>query len=241
MLVRKALAIALILMCAFSRAAVASETVVILHGIARTNKSMKSIETALQKEQYETLNITYPSTEHNLNDIAKHLFENELNTKFWESAEKVHFVTHSMGGLVARKYLEMYKDKIPAQKLGNVVMLGPPNGGSEVADWAHSLWPYQWFYGPAGQELTTAAAAVNSAAPYYPLGIIAGTREWPYFVAAFVVPGDSDGRVSVEKTKLPGMTDHMSLVATHTFIMDDEDAHRQVVYFLKNKMFERAE
>lgn len=212
------------------------ETVVILHGIALKAERMGKVEAALQEKGYDTLAITYPSTTKTIDEIAVWLHEKHLTKEFWNKAEKVHFVTHSMGGLVARRYLEKYRQ---TEKLGRVVMLAPPHGGSEVADTIHNLPPYKWYYGPAGEELTTAAQAQNTDKPYYELGIIAGTKEWPYIVAAFVVPGKSDGRVSVENTKIEGMTDHVTVNGTHTFIMDKPEVHAQIVHFLGKGEFER--
>ncbi len=223
----------------FVPSAQAAETVVLLHGIARTSASLSPVEKALVASGYEVLSINYPSTKKNLAGIVEGLHEAPLNQAFWDKAEKVHFVTHSMGGLVVQQYLNLYKAELPASKLGRVVMLAPPNGGSEVADLLHKLWPYQWYYGPAGQDLTTASRQRAAVKSYYDLGIIAGTKEWTYIVAAFVVPGVSDGRVSVEKTKLAGMKDHITVPATHTFIMDRPDVHRQVLSFLKNGAFTR--
>ncbi len=239
-LIRTVLILTILLAGSITEAAAdnAPDTVVILHGIARTSKSMSAVESALQKDGYRTLAITYPSTKKNIDDIVAGLHEKELDKAFWSSAGTVHFVTHSMGGLVARRYLDKYRSEIPPDKIGRVVMLAPPNAGSEVADTLHSLWPYQWYYGPAGQELTTAAQAGDKSDVYYDLGIIAGTKEWPYVIAAFVVPGPGDGRVSVEKTKLAGMKDHVTVNGTHTFIMDRPDVHRQIVHFLKQGSFE---
>ncbi len=216
-------------------------SVVLLHGIAKASGSMRSVEVLLKKEGYKTLSITYPSQKKNIDDIAAYLHEKYLNDAFWKNADEVHIVTHSMGGLVARRYLDNYKDDIPEDKLGRVVMLAPPNGGSEVADTIHKLLLYKWFYGPAGEELTSAVQSKNESTVYYDLGIIAGTKEWPYFVAAFIVPGKSDGRVSVEKTKLEGMADHVSVSATHTFIMNKKNVHKQILHFLKNAAFEHEE
>ena len=198
---------------------------------------MESVEKVLQAEGYNTLNITYPSQKKSLKDIAKFLSTNQLTPEFWSSTEKVHFVTHSMGGLVVRKYMGQYKKDIPKEKLGNVVMMGPPNKGSEIADLIHKLPPYHWYYGPAGQELTTEAQQEKKIDIYYNLGIIAGRKEWPYFVASFIMPGKSDGRVTVENTKLEGMKDHVTVPATHTFMMNKNNTHQQIIHFLKNGKF----
>ena len=219
------------------KADTAKETVVLLHGIGNNKHSMSSVESFLNKHGYNTINVTYPSTDNNLDGLAKHLRTKHLDTYFWKNIKKVHFVTHSMGGLVARRYLDTYKTKIPTEKLGSVVMLGPPNGGSEVADLLHDLSLYKWFYGPAGNELTTQAQVKNTSEIYYSLGIIAGTKEWPYVITAFVVPGKSDGRVSVKKTKLKGMKDHVTVDATHTFMMHRRDVQEHVLHFLKYEKF----
>ena len=232
--------VALVLLAGIMQEATASqETVILLHGIARTGRSMSSTKKFLDKAGYQTITVNYPSTKNNLSDIATGLHGNALSDDFWKNAGKVHFVTHSMGGLVAREYLEKYKAEIPRRKLGYVVMLAPPNGGSEVADALQNLKPYKWFYGPAGQEITTAAQRNVVAQPYYELGIIAGTKKWPYFVARFIIPAESDGRVSVEKTKLQGMKDHIVVSATHSFIMNKKNVHRQILCFLQHGKFER--
>ena len=220
-------------------ACVHDNTVVLLHGIACSDKSMFTVRRMLEKEDYKVMSIHYASKTKNLNDIVDDLYNNELDEAFWKQAKKVHFVTHSMGGLVARFYLEKYKDKIPKEKLGRVVMLAPPNGGSELADKLCHLWVYQKFYGPAGQELTTEVQKVHIASPYYQIGIIAGNKKWPYFIARFILPGENDGRVTVAKTKLPGMTDHMLVSATHTFIMNKKEVHRQILYFLNYGEFDK--
>lgn len=228
-----------ITLCFLGMPVQAAETVVLLHGIAKTSNSMKPVEAALRKAGYDVLSITYPSTKKNVRALAAGLREKPLNSAFWDNAEIVHFVTHSMGGLVVQRYLDLYRQDIPAGKLGRVVMMGPPNGGSEVADLLQNISLYRWYYGPAGQDLTTRTRKAAAVTPYYELGIIAGTKEWPYIVSAFVVPGPGDGRVSVEKTKMPGMTDHMTVPATHTFIMDRSDVHRQILSFLKDGQFTR--
>lgn len=226
-----------VLLCAVAGTAAAQDKVVLLHGIARTDASMKSMEAALQAAGYETLAITYPSTDKDLDGIAADLRGGALSEAFWQIAGQVHFVTHSMGGLVARRYLQNYRDAVPAEKIGRVVMLAPPSQGSHVADMIHKLPPYDWYYGPAGQELTSAARAAADEPLYYETGIIAGEKEWPYIVAAFVVPGKSDGRVSVENTKISGMKDHVVVPATHTFIMDRPDVQKQAVHFIREGIF----
>ena len=145
-----------------------------------------------------------------------------------------------MGGLVVRTYLNDRKKNISDKNLGRVVMLAPPNGGSEVADLLKDFPPYEWVFGPAGQELTTEQQIKTKTNIYYDLGIIAGNKEWPYIIAAHIIPNDSDGRVALEKTKLKGMKDHVTLSATHSFISWKPSVHKQIIYFLKHGKFKHA-
>jgi pimeloyl-ACP methyl ester carboxylesterase len=214
-----------------------TETVVLLHGIARTAGSLGSLESSLQDAGYNTVAITYPSTDYSIDKITDYLHKNHLTEDFWSEQDKVHFVSHSMGGLVTRAYLDKYRQ----DKIGRVVMLAPPHGGSEVADLLSGFPLYDWYYGPAGAELKTGHRQKDKTKPYYDVGIIAGTREWPYIVAAFLVPGKGDGRVSVKNTKWPSAKDHIALPATHTFIMNKKTVHDHVLEFLENGKFTTPE
>ena len=215
------------------------EVVVLLHGIGHTKWNMFFIELALHKAGYKTLNITYPSLQHNLQTLSHILHQMLEKEHLWGGDRKVHFVTHSMGGLVTRYYLDRYRAEIPADQLGRVVMIAPPNGGSEVADILRYFPPYRWIFGPAGQELTTLSQNHNVAVDYE-LGIIAGTRGWPYVLGVLCIPGLHDGRVSVERTKHQAMKDHICVKATHSFISWKRAVHHQIIYFLRHGTFESA-
>jgi pimeloyl-ACP methyl ester carboxylesterase len=213
--------------------------VIVLHGIGHSRWNMYWVERALRKDGFEVINITYPSLRHDLNTLTAFLQGRLEKLGVWSRTGKIHFVTHSMGGLLTRHYLDIYRASIPADRLGRIVMLAPPHGGSEIADFLRDFPPYKWSFGPAGQELTTAAQRLNTARPYYDLGIIAGTRKWPYFIANFIIPGEHDGRVSVERTKLDGMKDHLTLPATHSFISWKPEVHSHIKHFLRNGSFRR--
>jgi pimeloyl-ACP methyl ester carboxylesterase len=215
------------------------ETVVLLHGIGHSKWNMFLAEKALRKQNYHTLNITYPSLKKDIKSLAGFIHEYLQSSDVWNTQDKVHFVTHSMGGLVARQYLDDYKTSLAKDKLGRVVMLAPPHSGSEVADLLKNFPPYKWLFGPAGQELTTINQAQNTALPYYDLGIIAGSLGWPYILGNLTISDRHDGRVAVERTKLLGMKDHMTIAATHSFISWQPRVHKQIVYFLKNGVFYR--
>ncbi|WP_420403911.1 lipase family alpha/beta hydrolase [Nisaea sp.] len=215
----------------------AKDRVVILHGIAQMAWNMAAVTFFLRRQGFDPVPLTYPSTAHGLDALADRL-KAELAAKgVWDGPGRVHFVTHSMGGLVAARYLEKYRAEIPESRLGRVVMLAPPHGGSEVADLLHRQGLYRWFYGPAGQELTT-EARTEPDPPYYDLGIIAGTSGWIFPAAGALFGGPHDGRVAVARTKLPGMRAHTTVPASHTFIPWRPAVLRLIASFLKTGSFE---
>jgi pimeloyl-ACP methyl ester carboxylesterase len=210
-----------------------TETVILLHGIGRTRWSMRGLERGFWEAGYQTANVTYPSRRLAIEGIVGWLAPRLAEV--WRHSSLVHLVTHSMGGLVAARYLELHGDR---DKTGRVVMLGPPLAGSEVADALHRLPPYRWLFGPAGQELTTSARA-GGMAPYYELGVIAGMRGGAYPLGRAFIRGAHDGRVAVARTRVPGMADHLTVAASHSFIMRNPEVRRQVLVFLERGRFER--
>lgn len=210
--------------------------VVLLHGIMRRAASMGVVERSLAAEGYRILNLDYPSRKQSLSGITEGLaspiaaFEIGL-------AGKLHFVTHSMGGLVARTYLNRFR---PA-RLGRVVMLAPPNEGSEIADLLQRNWFYRGLFGPAGAELTTARGeelVAQLGVVDFPLGVIAGNRSL-YPLASIALPRPHDGRVSVERTRVAGMTDHIVLPTSHPLILRHAGAMAQTSHFLRHGSFRR--
>ena len=134
-----------------------SDIVILLHGIANAKIYMAPVELLLKKEGYQTLNITYPSLKQDIESLTTWLSDRLNKKQIWEKYDRVHFVAHSMGGLVSGFYLENFKDEIAADKMGRVVMIGTPHGGSEVADFLKENPLFKWVFGPAGQQLTTTA------------------------------------------------------------------------------------
>jgi pimeloyl-ACP methyl ester carboxylesterase len=209
--------------------------VVLLHGIAYTNAQMRPLARYLDAHGFETLNITYPSTKYDLQTLADWLHE-RLDATLKER-KPVHFVTHSMGGLLARAYLHKHRP----ENLGYVVQIAPPNRGSEVADYWKNTWIYKKIYGPAGQQLITEQDSINSifGVVDYPLGVIAGNCSIDP-ISSWILPGEDDGKVSVERTKLDGMADHITLPVTHTFAPCNKEVKHQVLSFLTERTFDRA-
>ncbi|MGH1455581.1 MAG: alpha/beta fold hydrolase [Alphaproteobacteria bacterium] len=213
-----------------------NELVILLHGILRSKMDMHFLNKNFEENGYDTLNILYPSREKSLEDIAEFVQEKLDNCPQYHGEDTmIHFVTHSMGGLIARYYIATYKPK----NLGKVVMLGPPNTGSEFADWLSEteiLAPiFKTIFGPAGQQLGTKYKHIDGDITY-PLGIIAGTMSINP-LAPWILNGEHDGIVPVERTKIDGMTDHITIPATHSFMMFNGDVIEQALYFLKNSKF----
>ncbi|MBR0711580.1 alpha/beta fold hydrolase [Bradyrhizobium liaoningense] len=206
--------------------------VVLLHGIARTSASLTKLERALQASGFTALNIDYPSRSKPIAAIADDI--HPAVARFAERDAPLHFVAHSMGGLVARAYIARHR---PA-RLGRVVMLGTPNSGSEVADLLSGSRLYRAFYGPAGLELTTAIRALPSVD--YPVGVIAGSRFIDPVAGLLVLPKPNDGRVSVQSAMLAGMTDHIVVKASHTGLPRHAAAIEQTIAFLRDGRFRAA-
>lgn len=216
-----------------------SAHVVLLHGIMRSKTDMLPLTKKLGKSGYGTINILYPSRKMSLEDITTFVEEKIKDAPDYDPEKStLHFVTHSMGGLIARYYIATRKP----QNLGKVVMLGPPNTGSEFADFLTEqkiLAPvFKKVFGPAGQQLTTAYKHIDSDI-HYPLGIIAGNKSINP-LAPWILPkkGEHDGIVPVERTRIEGMTDHIVMPSTHSFMMFNPKVMKQVINFLERGVFE---
>ena len=138
-----------------------------------------------------------------------------------------------MGGILLRQYLSEHT----LENLGNVVMLGPPNKGSELVDFFQSSpflsLAFNAINGPAGGQLGTGQQSwlKQLEAVDFALGVIAGTRNYNFFYR-HILNDKSDGKVTVESSKVEGMTDHLVLPVDHTFMMLDRRVIEQVRQFL---------
>ncbi len=211
-----------------------SDSVILLHGLVRSDRSMQKLETVLTREGYAVQNVHYESTRTNISTLADQAIKPALAACVGQG--KIHFVTHSLGGILVRQYLSQHL--IP--QLGRVVMLGPPNKGTEVVDKLADFPGFRFVNGEAGLELGTGESSVPNrlGRVNFDLGVIAGTRS-VNLILSRMIPGVDDGKVSVENTKVEGMRDHLAMAVTHPFMMRNGKVIQQVVHYLESGQFER--
>jgi triacylglycerol lipase len=218
------------------KAAAPVECVILLHGLGRTSRSMQTLQRALEQSGYVVANIGYPSRKFPVEQLATGAVERGLAACRKQGASRIHFVTHSLGGILVRYYMRDHD--VP--ELGRVVMLAPPNQGSEVVDAFSRVPGFAAITGPAGLQLGTDPAALpNALGPVtFPVGVIAGTGSInPVFSALH--RGENDGTVSVARAGVEGMSDFVRVRASHTFIMRNAQAIRQTLAFLEAGRFRR--
>ncbi len=212
-----------------------NECVILLHGLARTNRSMLKIGKALKVVGYNVFNCNYPSRKQAIELLSETAIKAAIqHCRDNFQPERIHFVTHSMGGILIRFYLSQHD----IDHLGRVVMLAPPNAGSELVDRLSKLQLFHLIHGPAARQLGTDASSLpNSLGPVnYEVGIIAGNRSLNLLYSA-LIPGEDDGKVSTRNTRLEGMADFIVLPYAHSFMMNRPQVIEQTITFLQQGKF----
>ena len=213
-----------------------ADSVILLHGLVRTEKSMGRLRRALERQGYHVINVGYDSRKSNIATLAEASIAPALEA--CAEGGRVHFVTHSMGGILLRQFLRQHT----IQNMGRVVMLGPPNKGSEIVDRLREVPGFHLLHGDAGLELGTGPDSLpkNLGPANFDVGVIAGTRSVNLLLST-LIHGPDDGKVSVENTRLEGMNDHIQMQVTHTFMMRNNAVIKQVIHYLENGKFKRVD
>ena len=212
--------------------------VILLHGLWRTEYSMKYLEWGLREMEVEVVNLTDPSLSHPIEELAVMAVEEGLAGCRDLGLQRIHFVTHSLGGILVRQYLR-YRG---IAGLHRVVMLGPPSQGSQVADFVDGIDILEPITPRAVEQLGTGADSIplRLGPADFELGIIAGTAN-----RRGMLPGvpeqPGDGTVTVAETIVPGMLDFLELPVSHTFMMWDRRVLHQVAHFLEQGYFDRRD
>lgn len=214
----------------------ASECVILLHGLARTSLAMHRMERMFERYGYQVANIDYPSRDHRIEELAPMAIGSGLeqcNSR--PGVSSIHFVTHSLGGILVRLYLQDHT----IENLGRVVMLAPPNQGSVAVDELESIPGFDWLNGPAGYQLGKGPDSIplQLGTPEFDFAVIAGNRTIDPVTSA-VLPDPDDGRVSVSDTHLEGMRDFVVVPVSHAMIMQNRDVFRLVRNYLEHGRFE---
>lgn len=208
------------------------DLVVLLHGLGRTHLSLLLTGHRLRRAGYEPVSIYYRSRSGSIESLASYVRKRLPESE----GRKIHILTHSMGGMVAR-YLLRYERP---GNLGRVVMLAPPNQGSQLARRLRSMELFQRVMGPAALQLGAGRQKVmDLLGPVdFDLGVITGDRPRGSLLGR-LIHGPSDGKVAVDEARVEGMSDFLVVHRGHTFIMNDPEIVRQAVFFFENGRFEK--
>ena len=212
------------------------QTVVLLHGFAGFAVMNRPLGAMLRRAGYRSVDFGYDSWRLSLRDICENLAPRLEEIDAACGSGRLHIVCHSMGGLVARALINLRRP----ERLGHVVMLGTPNGGSEIADVLDRTAVLRPILGKAAPALVTRRTAEVEALlgkVDYPVGIIAGSRPIMPYGAARLVPSPSDGKVSVASTRLAEAADHIVLPLPHMLLPYHAAAHEQIRHFLSKGRF----
>jgi len=224
--------IILLLSIFFTQSVYAQECVVLLHGYLRSAKCMQPIAEILDAKGYKVQNLSYPSTDYSIQAISRvHVAPKIDHT----DCEKIHFIGHSMGGIVARHYLS--ENKLP--NLGNVILIAAPNGGSKLVSSIENNPALAWtLIGPAVRELSPGSSILrNLPEPHYRPGIITASKSINPVTSIFMLEGPDDGTLTTESMTLKNMADIINFNATHTTVLTHPDIGARIDSFLKYGRF----
>lgn len=209
----------------------AEHLVVLLHGLGRGRASMTPLARRLRREGYRVANLGYPSMRAGLDD---HVARVQARLDAVEGPTRVSFVTHSLGGIIARALLAEPSAWSGRMEPFRAVMLAPPNQGSAFAEALHRRVGIERLLGPALLDVVHRAAALPE--PSIEVGVIAGSLRRGRGLNP-LLPGDDDAIVRVDETRLASAADFAVMPAVHTFIMLDRRVHAAIIHFLATGSF----
>lgn len=214
-------------------AAANGEPVVLLHGLKRSRYSMNKLARTLGDAGYRACNIDYPTDRRSATELVAFI-KRGITACFGTDAGPVSFVTHSMGGIMVRALAESPE----APEIRRVVMLAPPNKGSEIVDLHRNSRLFRLFMGEVATQLGTDADSLplRLGPARFDVGIIAGDG-FSNPMGLWVFDEPSDGTVAVRSTKLEGMNDFIVVPYGHTLIMRKRAVIDEVLYYLANGRF----
>ncbi len=226
-----ALLLSAVAMAATAEAAASRGQVVLLHGLARSAASMAPLAEYLERQGYLTCNLAYPSTEYSIETLAAEHVMPAIRRCFPDAEQPLYFVSHSLGGIITRQLAAGFSDQL---RFARVVMLAPPNHGSEVVDVLGGWWLFGKINGPAGAQLGTGESSLprQLGGASFELGVIAGDVS-VNLLLSLMIKGADDGKVSLDSARLDGMRDFIVLPYSHPFIMKREVVWQQVDHFFQ--------
>ncbi len=207
------------------------ELVYVFHGLGRTELSMWLLSSRLEDAGFSVKTIGYQSLIASPDEILKDVSPQIIRSDYAKHPS-VHFVGHSLGGLIIRAYLDSNR----VDNMGRVVLIGTPNKGTAFIDEFSDTW-WLKILGTTvislGEDTTSFPNSIGD--PYYPVGIIAGISE--IINNDLIIPGIDDGIVTLESAKLKGMTDMIIFDSSHTMLKNHQEVADYTVKFLKTGRF----
>ncbi len=200
-----------------------TEKVILLHGLGRTERSMRKMARALETAGFEAIILDYPSTEKTIEALVDQIYE-----QLPAGPNKLHFVGHSLGGVLAKRVVK----RLPPERRGRIVQLGSPNFGSVIAERTAVFGPIM---GPALAQLTPNSGEDDSGLE---IGAIAGTAAIPAYGLITGIAGENDGKVSVASAWGNAPEDNrIAFQVTHSMMMLNDEVIAASVNFLKTGQF----
>ncbi len=213
------------------------DKILLIHGLAENSRWMSFFELSLRAAGYDAAAIDYPSTSYSMEELMEQHIKPFIDTH--KDAESLHFVTHSMGGILLHHFLSKYN--LPNR--GRVVMLTPGfNGSPTITVLSHFPW-FENILGQAGMQSADNEYCFSRNLPPvedYEVGIVAGNLALDP-ISWFAIEAPNDGKTSIEGTKIDGMKDHIVLPVSHDTVLASPIALYQTLYFLEHGYFAQVE